>query len=152
MEKKNEGNIFNKIVTLFTRYTGATVSVITVVAFVLIGVIVYAFPQFGSKQSMTAGTNSLQFAMPSEAPQSQGSVEGASTQQYGPAEQQPSDDPSSDAVSEAPAASDSADPTQTPSPTSAPTATPQPTSAPTPTDTPTEMPTITPASSPTPSE
>jgi hypothetical protein len=154
MEKENEGNVFHKLVTLFTRYPGATVSVVTVVAFVLIGVIVYAFPQFGNKQSMDTSANSLQFALPSEAPQSQESVEGASTQKYGPAEEQPSDAPSSsDAVSAAPAASDSAAPTETPaptsSPTSAPTATPQPTSTPAPSATPTVIPTATPALSPT---
>jgi hypothetical protein len=146
MEKESEGNVYTKIKNIFINHPHATISIITLFAFVAIGIVIYCAPQFGTGQSATPTTNSLKFDLPSGSPQEQGSVEGASTQSNGPQEQQPV---SQNSVSETPpsTASDSAIPTQTPaptsSPTSVPTATPGPTSSPTETPTPTLMPTPT---------
>lgn len=151
MEKENEGNVYTKIISLFTRHPEATVTIVTIFAFGIIGVIIYLAPQFGKGQN-TNTSNSLKFDIPSGSPQNQGAVEGANTQNYGP-EEQPSNMPSSAPISATPTSSDSATPTQTPtptsSPTSVPTSTPGPTSTPAPTQTPTPVVTSTPTPTPT---
>jgi len=160
MEKENEGNLFNQITNPFIRYPKVSVTVITVFACGVIGLIIYLAPGFGNGQNTNTASKALNFDLPTGSQQDQGAaVQGANTQAAGP-EEQSSGTPSSASVSETPTstASVSATPTETPaptsSPTSAPTATPQPTAAPTasPTPTITPTPTTAPSNSPSPSQ
>src|SRR5690348_3226188 len=98
MEKKSEGSVYTKLTTIFVNHPHATVTTLTLIAFVAIGVVIYRAPQFGNAQSTAPATNALKFNLPSES-QNQGEVQGATTQANGPVEQQSSDAPPSTSIS-----------------------------------------------------
>jgi hypothetical protein len=163
METDTEETIYKRIVNICLKNPKVTGTIITVFALIFFGAIIY-FPSkldLKNNENQTPAKNSLNFNTPSDSPQNQSAVQGASTQYNGPEEQSASNSPSQE-ISPTVSASTSAQtvtttPTTTPVPTAVPT-TPTPTADPTPTagsgptstPTPTSTPEITPTESPTP--
>ena len=151
METNTDENQYKQVIDFYATHPKLTVifSVVFIIAF--FGGIVF----FSSKYSFHGGKSltptgaPLKFGSPNANSNSQGAVEGASTEQYGPVEP-PASMPSSQIPTPTvvkPSLTPTPIPTSTPTP--APTATMTPTNTPTPTLTPTVTATPTPLLTPT---
>lgn len=152
MGTDGQDTIFKSIINICLKKPKITFTVIVLLVFVFFGGLIF----FSSRIYLNPVENQTSKQSKSNnqsIPQGQDpSVEGASTQQYGPQDQPASVSPSqniSEAVSTpAPASSSTTSPTATPTPTNSPASTAVPTTTNTPTPAPTETSTVAPTATP----